>query len=111
LKLSFGGSVSRNKKSKRGYDGAYGVVWLSLRFGESLESSGLFFLSVRLPRRLEYFFAFNSLYNNTELDHLISGADSVRFISAQMITFLGHVQRLDTSRTAKRILQWKPMGR
>jgi hypothetical protein len=44
------------------------------------------------------------------LDHLTSGADIVRFIKAQSIKWFGHVQRMDTSRTAKRILEWKPMG-
>jgi hypothetical protein len=48
--------------------------------------------------------------NNTELDHLISGADIVRFIKAQRIKWLGRVQRNDTSRIAKRILEWKPMS-
>jgi hypothetical protein len=47
---------------------------------------------------------------NTELDHVISGADYVRFIKAKRIKWLGPVQRMDTSRTAKRILDWKPMG-
>jgi hypothetical protein len=48
--------------------------------------------------------------NNTELDRLISGADIVRFIRAQTIKWLGHVQRIDTSMIAKIILEWKPMG-
>jgi hypothetical protein len=48
---------------------------------------------------------------NTELDHVISRADYVRFIKAKRIKWLGPVQRMDTSRTAKRILEWKPMGR
>jgi hypothetical protein len=111
LELSFGCSVSRNKKSERGYAGAYGVVWRSLRFGESLESGGrIFFCLCVYQDALNIFFAFNSLYNNTGLDHPISGVDSVRFISAQRIKFLGHVQRLDVS-IAKRIFEWKPMGR
>jgi hypothetical protein len=49
--------------------------------------------------------------SNTELDHLINEADIVRFIKVQRIKCLGHIQRMDTSRTAKRILEWKPMGR
>jgi hypothetical protein len=48
--------------------------------------------------------------NNTELDRLISGADIVRFIRAQTIKWLGHVQRIDTSMIAKIILEWKPVG-
>jgi hypothetical protein len=50
------------------------------------------------------------IINNTQLDHLISGADIVRFIKAQRINWFFHVQRMDTSRTAKRISQWKPVG-
>jgi hypothetical protein len=48
--------------------------------------------------------------SNTELVHLIIGADIVRFNIAQRIKWLGHVQRMDTSRIAKRISEWKPMG-
>jgi hypothetical protein len=48
--------------------------------------------------------------NNTELDHVTSEADIVRFIKAQRIKWLGHVQRMDTSRTAERILEGKPVG-
>jgi hypothetical protein len=45
------------------------------------------------------------------LDQVINGADIVRFIKAQMIKWLGHLQRMDTSRIAKRIFGWKPIGR
>jgi hypothetical protein len=45
------------------------------------------------------------------LDQVINGADIVRFIKAQRIKWLGHIQRMDTSRTAKRIFEWKPIGR
>jgi hypothetical protein len=38
--------------------------------------------------------------NNTKLDHIINGADIVRFIKAQGVKWLGHVQRMDTSRVA-----------
>jgi hypothetical protein len=48
--------------------------------------------------------------NNTECDHLINGTDIVRFIKAQRIKQLGHIQIMDTSGIAKRILEWKPMG-
>jgi hypothetical protein len=48
--------------------------------------------------------------NNTEFDHVISGADIVWFIKAQKIEWLDHVQRMGTSRIAKRILEWKPTG-
>jgi hypothetical protein len=47
--------------------------------------------------------------NNAELVQVINGADIVRFIKAQRIKWLGHIQRMDTSRIAKRILEWKPI--
>jgi hypothetical protein len=49
--------------------------------------------------------------NNAELDHVINGAHIVRFIRAQRVKWLGHIQRIDTSKTAKRISEWKPIGR
>jgi hypothetical protein len=45
------------------------------------------------------------------LDQVINGADIVRFIKAQRIKLLSRVQRIDTSRSAKRIFDWKPIGR
>jgi hypothetical protein len=48
--------------------------------------------------------------NNTEIDKLIEDADIVRFIKAQRIKWLGHIQRMDQTRPARRILDWKPMG-
>jgi hypothetical protein len=48
--------------------------------------------------------------NNDELDQVINGADIARFIKAQRIKWLGHIQRMDTSRITKRILEWKPTG-
>jgi hypothetical protein len=48
--------------------------------------------------------------NNAELVQVINGADIVRFIKAQRIKWLGHIQRMDTSRIAKRILEWKLIG-
>jgi hypothetical protein len=45
------------------------------------------------------------------LDQVINGADIVRFIKAQSVKWLGHIQRLDTSRIAKRISEWKPIGK
>jgi hypothetical protein len=49
--------------------------------------------------------------NNSELDQVINRADIVRFIKAQMSKWFGHIQRMDTSRIAKRIFQLKPIGR
>jgi hypothetical protein len=49
--------------------------------------------------------------NNAELDQIINRADIVRFIKAQRVKWLGQIQRMDTSRIAKRIFEWKPIGR
>ena len=48
--------------------------------------------------------------NNMESDELIEGADIVRFIKAQRIKWLGHIQRMDQARPTKKLLDWKPMG-
>jgi hypothetical protein len=48
--------------------------------------------------------------NSMKTDKLIEGADIVRFIKAQRIKWLGHVQRMDQARPARKLLVWKPMG-
>jgi hypothetical protein len=48
--------------------------------------------------------------NNVEVDKLIEGADIVRFIKAQRIQWLGHIQRMDQARPTRKLLDWKPMG-
>jgi len=45
-----------------------------------------------------------------EIDKLIEGADIVRFIKAQRIKWLGHIQRMDQARPTGKLLDWKPMG-
>jgi len=45
-----------------------------------------------------------------EIDKLIEGADIVRFIKAQRIKRLGHIQRMDQERPTRKLLDWKPMG-
>jgi len=45
-----------------------------------------------------------------EIDKLIEGADIVRFIKAQRIKCLRHIQRMDKARPARKLLDWKPMG-
>jgi len=45
-----------------------------------------------------------------EIDKLIAVADIVRFIKAQRIKWLGHVQRVDQARPTRKLLDWKPMG-
>jgi hypothetical protein len=47
--------------------------------------------------------------NNMEIDNLI-GADTVRFIKAQRIKCLGHIQRMDQARPTRKLLDWKPTG-
>jgi hypothetical protein len=49
--------------------------------------------------------------NRAELDQVINGTDTLRFIKAQRVKWLGHIQRMDTSRIAKNIFEWKPTGR
>jgi hypothetical protein len=49
------------------------------------------------------------IQNNMETDNLIEGADVVRFIKAQRIKWLGHIQRMDQARPTRKLLEWKPM--
>jgi len=44
-----------------------------------------------------------------EIDNLIAGADTVRFIKAQRIKWLGHIQRMDQARPTGKLLDRKPM--
>jgi hypothetical protein len=45
-----------------------------------------------------------------EIDKLMEGADIVRFIKAQRIKCLGHIQRMDQARPTSKPSDWKPMG-
>jgi len=45
-----------------------------------------------------------------EIDKLIEGADIVKFIKAQRIKWLGHIQRMDQARPTEKLLDWKPVG-
>jgi hypothetical protein len=45
-----------------------------------------------------------------EIDKLIEDTDIVSFIKAQSIKWLGHIQRMDQARPARKLLDWKPMG-
>jgi len=45
-----------------------------------------------------------------EIDNLIEGAYIVRFIKAQRIKWLGHIQITDQTRPTRKLLYWKPMG-
>ena len=48
--------------------------------------------------------------NNMEIGILTEGADTVRFIKAQRFKWLGYVQRMDRTRSTRKLLDWKPMG-
>jgi hypothetical protein len=48
--------------------------------------------------------------NNMDIDKLTEGADIVRFIKAQRIKWLGHIQRKDQARPARKLVDWKPIG-
>jgi hypothetical protein len=50
------------------------------------------------------------MQNNMEIDKLTEGADIVRFIKAQRIKWLGHIQRMDQARPTRKLLDWRPMG-
>ena len=53
----------------------------------------------------------NGEYETTwRLMKLIEGSDIVRFIKAQRIKCLGHIQRVDQARPTRKLLDWKPMG-
>ena len=45
-----------------------------------------------------------------EIGKLIENADLVRFIKAQRIKWLGHIQRMDQARPTRKLLDLKPMG-
>jgi hypothetical protein len=44
-----------------------------------------------------------------DIDELIEGADIVRYIKAQRIKWLGHIQRMDQARPTRKLLDWKRM--
>jgi hypothetical protein len=45
-----------------------------------------------------------------EIDKLIEDADIVRYIKAQRINWLEHIQRTNQARPARKLFDWKPMG-
>jgi hypothetical protein len=47
---------------------------------------------------------------NDELDILINHTNIVRYVNAQTISLLGHIDRLPDDRTVKKITNWKPIG-
>jgi hypothetical protein len=42
-----------------------------------------------------------------EIDNLKESADIVRFIKAQRIKWLGHIQRMDQARPTRKLVDWK----
>jgi hypothetical protein len=52
------------------------------------------------------FFVWRIRYNE-ELCKLMGGEDTVRFIKAQIILWLGHVERMDETAVSKRVLKGK----
>jgi hypothetical protein len=45
-----------------------------------------------------------------EIDKLIDSADRVRYIKASRIKWRDHIQRMDQTRPARSLVDWKPMG-
>ena len=45
-----------------------------------------------------------------EIDKLTESADIVRFIKAQRIKWLRHIQRMDQARPTTKLLDWRPIG-
>jgi hypothetical protein len=48
--------------------------------------------------------------NDLDIDKLIEGSDIVRYIQAQRIKWLGHIQRMAQTRQTWKLFNWKPMG-
>jgi hypothetical protein len=45
-----------------------------------------------------------------EIDELLEGADIARFIKAQRVKWLGHIERMDRARPTGKLLDWRLMG-
>jgi hypothetical protein len=47
---------------------------------------------------------------NDELEILINRANTVRYVKAQKISWLGHIERMPDDRTVKKTTNWKPIA-
>jgi hypothetical protein len=45
---------------------------------------------------------------NSELNQLIKNQTIINFIKAQRLSWLGHIHRMDSERTVKKVSEWKP---
>jgi len=71
------------------------------------------FFERQIPRKIFGPVNIDSIWrirNNMDIDKLIEVAYIVRFITAQRIKWLGHVQRMDQARPTRKLLDSKPVG-
>jgi hypothetical protein len=47
---------------------------------------------------------------NEELDKLIKHKNIIRFVKAQRLNWLGHIERMSKERVVKQINNWKPVA-
>ena len=45
--------------------------------------------------------------NNEEIDNILTKEDTVRFVKAERISWIGHVERMEDSRIHKRVMKEK----
>ena len=45
---------------------------------------------------------------NEDLENLIRKKNIVMFIKSQILRWAGHVMRMDTTRTVKKLTEWEP---
>ena len=77
------------------------------------DENNLLFFERQILRKISGPVNINNIWrirNNMETDKPIEDADIVRFIKAQRIKWLGHVQRMDQARPTRKLLDRKPMG-
>jgi hypothetical protein len=47
---------------------------------------------------------------NSELNKLIKNQTIINFITAQGLSWLGHIHRMHSDRTVKKVYEWKPIS-